>query len=190
MKRIAIFCGSNVGDNPIYIQAAKAMGKALVDQQIELVYGAGNVGLMGIIADEVLKHGGQVIGVIPQKLVEMEVAHHGITRLEIVDTMHERKALMAELSDAFIAMPGGIGTLEEIIEVFTWTQLGYHQKPCALLNTNGYYDALINFLDNMVTSQFLKPYHRESLLIGTTPSQLLAELQGSNVSFTEKWIKQ
>ena len=188
MKRIAVFCGSNTGNNPAYADAARQLAKSLVDRNIGLVYGAGNVGLMGVIADEVLQLGGEVIGVIPQKLVEMEVAHHGITRIEIVDTMHERKALMAELADAFIAMPGGIGTLEEIIEVFTWTQLGYHEKPCALLNTEGYYDHLIGFMDSMVEREFLKAHHRANMIVNDNPEDLMGQLEQTNIAYTGKWI--
>lgn len=173
MKRITVFCGSNYGAKSEYAQAAEQLAKLMVDANIGLVYGGGNIGLMGHIADEVLRLGGEVIGVIPKKLQEREVAHNGLTQLHVVDTMHERKALMANLCDGFIAMPGGIGTLEEIIEVFTWLQLEYHHKPCALLNVDGYYDKLDDFLQHMVSSNFLSEDTRKKLIIEENPERLL-----------------
>lgn len=155
MKRIAVYCGSKHGNSPAFNKAAEELGSELAKRKIELVYGGGAVGLMGVIANAVLKNHGSVIGVIPEKLYEMEVAHMGLTELYRVKTMHERKALMADLSDAFIALPGGIGTLEEIMEVITWAQIGYHDKPCAFLNVEGYYEHLFKFFEQMQSNEFL-----------------------------------
>jgi uncharacterized protein (TIGR00730 family) len=177
MKRITVFCGSNYGNNPAYAKAAEELAALMVQNNIGLVYGGGNIGLMGHIADEVMRLGGEAIGVIPRKLMEREVGHLGLTKIHIVETMHERKALMADLCDGFIAMPGGIGTLEEIIEVFTWLQLEYHHKPCALLNVDGYYDRLSEFLDFMVTSNFLNGQTRANMLIDKTAGGLLSQMQ-------------
>ena len=176
IRRIAVFCGSSSGTNPIYSEAARALGAAMAQQKIDLVYGGGSVGLMGIIADEMLAHGREVIGIIPKKIYDWEVGHTGISKLEVVADMHERKAKMADLSDAFIAMPGGIGTLEEIIEAFTWLQLGYHHKPCAFLNTNGYYDQLLHFFQTMTKEGFLKEEQYKSLIILDKPNILLDKL--------------
>jgi uncharacterized protein (TIGR00730 family) len=189
MKRITVFCGANSGSRPDYLRACEALAGVLTSRNIGLVYGGGNVGLMGKIADEVLKRGGEVIGVIPQKLVDREVAHRGLTELRVVQTMHERKALMAELSDGFIALPGGIGTLEEIIEVFTWTQLGYHHKPCGLLNVAGYYDALNAFLEQMVAEKFLKTENRQVLLSEADPAELVYKMRTHPLVHTDKWIQ-
>ena len=177
MRRIAVFCGSRSGDDPAYVAACAELARLLVDREIELVYGAGNIGLMGALADAVLARGGHVIGVIPRHLVAREVAHRGIQDLRIVDTMHQRKALMAELSDAFLALPGGIGTLEEIIEVFTWSQIGIQDKPCGFLNVAGYYDRLFAFLDQMVDRGFLRREHRAWLSIAAEPGEILNQLQ-------------
>ncbi len=176
MKRIAVFCGSKKGNDPAYIEAAKELGKELATRKIELVYGGGAVGLMGVVADSALEHHGKVIGVIPEKLYEMEVAHMGITELFRVKTMHERKALMADLSDAFIALPGGIGTMEEIMEVMTWAQIGYHTKPCAFLNINGFYDHLIEFFNHMQESHFLYNPIEEQATIVSEVKTLLSKL--------------
>lgn len=172
-RSIAIFCGSSSGANPVYVAAAKAMAAAMVERNLRLVYGAGSVGLMGEIADEVLRLGGRVLGVIPQFLVDMEVGHTGLTELIVTTTMHERKLAMAEASDGFIAMPGGIGTLEEIIEVFTWTQLGIHTKHCGLFNVNGYYDHLSAMIGHMVQERFLKAEHASQLHLGADAGALL-----------------
>ncbi len=177
MKRITVFCGSNFGNKTAYAEAASQLAELMVANHIGLVYGGGNIGLMGHIADEVLRLGGEAIGVIPKKLQEREVAHEGLTQLHVVDTMHQRKALMADLCDGFIAMPGGIGTLEEIVEVFTWLQLGYHHKPCALLNTDGYYNKLDSFLQFMVESNFLQEETQQRLIIGNTPAEVLKAMQ-------------
>jgi len=173
MKRISVFCGANYGAKSEYAKAAEQLAKLMVDANIGLVYGGGNIGLMGHIADEVLRLGGEAIGVIPRKLQEREVAHLNLTQLHVVETMHERKALMANMCHGFIAMPGGIGTLEEIIEVFTWLQLEYHHKPCALLNVAGYYDKLDDFLQHMVSSNFLAEETRKKLIIEESPERLL-----------------
>lgn len=188
-KSVAIFCGSSSGSDPVYVEAARAMAAAMVARDLRLVYGAGSVGLMGIVADEVLRLGGEVLGVIPQFLVDMEVGHTGLTELIVTETMHERKLAMAEASDAFIAMPGGIGTLEEIIEVFTWTQLGIHQKHCGLYNINGYYDHLTALLGHMVGERFLKEAHAELMHAGADAGALLdAVLQTDGAEFQGKWL--
>lgn len=173
MNRICVFTGSSPGAKNDYRDAALALAEELVSRDLELVYGGANVGLMGAVADRVLELGGHVIGVIPESLVDMEVAHRGLPDLRVVDSMHARKALMAELSSGFIAMPGGIGTLEEIFEVLTWAQLGMHAKPCGVLNAAGYYDGLVAFLKHMVDERFLKEGHRDLLLVEKTPKQLL-----------------
>lgn len=165
MKKIAVFCGSKVGTDPEYSKVAQALGQELAERNIELVYGGGGIGLMGIVADAALDSGGRVTGVIPEKLYEMEVAHMGLSELYRVKTMHERKALMADLSDGFIALPGGIGTLEELTEVLTWAQIGYHNKPCALLNVNGYFDHFISFFDQMEEKGFLYEPIQNQLII-------------------------
>ena len=157
MKRICVFCGSSPGSRPEYAQAAKALGKKLAHEKLELVYGGGSVGMMGILAQAVLTNGGQVTGVITRHLYEMEVAFQGLTDMKIVDTMHERKAMMAELSDGFIALPGGFGTMDEIFEIMTWAQLDLQRKPLGFLNVNGYYDRLMAFIDHMFDQEFVNP---------------------------------
>jgi uncharacterized protein (TIGR00730 family) len=171
--RICVFTGSRHGARYEYAEAAKLLGRDLVARNYGLVYGGGNVGLMTVIADTVLELNGHVTGVIPDSLVSKEVAHRGLTELRVVQSMHERKALMAELSDGFIAMPGGIGTMEEFFEVLSWAQLGIHEKPCGLLNVAGYYDPLIQFLDHAVTEDFIKPKHRALLIAESEPARLL-----------------
>lgn len=188
MKRICVFCGSNPGVKPSYAEAAKAMGELLAHQSMELVYGGGHVGLMGIVADGVLNAGGRVIGVIPRALEQRELAHKGVQDLRVVESMHERKALMAELSDGFIAMPGGFGTFEEFCEILTWGQLGMHQKPCGLLNIEGYYSALLNLFDHAVIEGFVKPAHRSWVLEDEEPEQLLAKMEAFIPPKTQKWI--
>jgi uncharacterized protein (TIGR00730 family) len=177
MKSLCIYCGSSIGASPVYTEAARAMAAAMVANSIALVYGGGRVGLMGTIADEVLRLGGEATGVIPQALMDREVGHSGLTRLHIVKDMHERKAMMAQLSDGFVAMPGGIGTLEELFEVYTWSQLGLHDKPVALLNAAGYYNALIGFLEHVVRERFLQPEQAALLLHDADPASLVARLQ-------------
>ncbi|MFT4412225.1 TIGR00730 family Rossman fold protein [Fredinandcohnia humi] len=173
MKRLAVFCGSSNGASEAYIEGAVQLGKELVKRGITLVYGGASVGIMGAIADTVLKEGGEVIGVIPRFLEEREISHKHLTELYTVDTMHERKAKMADLVDGFIALPGGPGTLEEFFEIFTWAQIGLHQKPFGLLNTNGYYNPLVHLLDHMVEQQFMQEKYRSLAIIDSNPVELL-----------------
>ena len=168
-QSLAVFCGSSPGIRPEYATAARQLAAVLVEQDIRLVYGAGSVGIMGIIADEVLRLGGRVLGVIPQFLVDKEVGHSGLTELIVTESMHERKLLMAEHADGFLALPGGVGTLEELVEVFTWTQLGIHQKHCGVLNTLGYYDRLLDLLQHMVTERFFRAEALADLRVGSDP---------------------
>lgn len=185
---LCVFCGSSVGSKPAYLGAAIALGKVLAEQKIRIVYGGGRVGLMGAIADAALNNGGEVIGVIPQHLVDREVAHQGLTELRVVQSMHERKALMAEMSDAFAAMPGGLGTLEEFFEVWTWGQLGLHRKPYALLNVNGFYDPLVQFIDQLVEQKFVKLEHRKMLIVESDVAMLPVRLAGHRPPAVEQWI--
>jgi uncharacterized protein (TIGR00730 family) len=189
MKRICVYCGSSLGNQPLYREAALAMGAVLASRKIGLVYGGGNVGLMGVVADAVLAGGGEVIGVIPQSLADREIAHSGVTDLRIVDSMHTRKALMADLSDAFIAMPGGFGTFEEIFEAVTWTQLGVHRKPCGLLNVGGFYTPLALFIDQAVSEGFIKPVHRQSIVVDDNPERLVNALAEVELPDVPKWIR-
>lgn len=188
MRRICVFCGSSPGRHPEYREAAARLGRHLAHEGKGLVYGGASIGLMGAVADAARQAGGEVIGVIPRSLVELEVAHHGLDDLRIVGSMHERKALMAELSDAFVALPGGIGTLEEIFEVWTWAQLGSHAKPCAFLNVRGFYDGLLGFLDHVVEDGFLKPVHRNMVLVENDPEALVAALRGYRAPSVTKLI--
>ena len=176
-RRICVFTGSRDGSHPGYAEAARQLGRELVERNYGLVYGGGNVGLMKIIADTVLDLAGHVTGVIPDSLVSKEVAHRGLSDLRIVQSMHERKAMMAALSDGFIALPGGIGTMEEFFEVLSWAQLGIHRKPCGLLNTGGYYNRLIEFLDHAVEHDFLKPKHRSLLILANEPPEILSRFE-------------
>jgi hypothetical protein len=187
-KRLCIFCGSSHGANPAYVEAAKSVGTELVRRGIGLVYGGGNVGLMGVVADAVLAAGGDVIGVIPEMLMAKEVGHRGLPDLRVVKTMHERKALMAELSDGFVALPGGIGTFEEFFEIVTWAQLGLHSKPCALLNVNGFYDPLLHLLDHAIAERFVKPTQRDLVLVESDFSALLDRMARHHVPHEPKWI--
>lgn len=173
MKNICVFCGSNQGNNPEYLKAARLLGETLARRNLTLVYGGGNVGMMGALADSVLQYGGRVTGVITQKLVKLELSHLNLTELIVVETMHERKSIMAERASAFIALPGGFGTLEEIFEVLTWGQLGIHKKPCGLLNVNHYFDDLIHFLRNTVQEKFITPEHFSMLMVEKDPEILL-----------------
>lgn len=177
MKRFCVFCGSSPGARPEYLETARQLGQCLVENNIGLVYGGGNVGMMGEIAHIVMQHGGNVTGVIPRFLAEKEVVLEDVTELHIVDSMHERKALMAELSDGFIAMPGGFGTIEEIFEVFTWAQLGLHEKPCGFLNICGYYDAMLTFLHHAIEEQFIKAEYRGIVLLGNDSQSLLEKFK-------------
>lgn len=188
MRRVCVFCGSSPGARPQYADLARTLGELLARRGLGLVYGGGNVGLMGILADAVLKAGGHVIGVIPQSLVDLEVAHTGLPDLRVVSSMHERKALMADLADGFIALPGGIGTLEEFCEILTWAQLGMHQKPCGVINVAGYFDHLMAFLDHSVNERFLRPEHRSMVLVAGDPETLLDHLDAYQPPRLEKWI--
>lgn len=187
MQSICVYCGSSIGAAPLYADAARALAREMVNDNIALVYGGGNVGLMGIIADEVLRLGGEATGVIPRALLDREVGHRGLTRLHIVKDMHERKAMMADLSDGFIAMPGGIGTLEELFEVFTWSQLGLHDKPIGLLNVDGFYDGLIHFMQHIVTERFLRPEQAALLLTDISPAALVARFKSYQPDNLNKW---
>lgn len=188
MKRICVFCGSSFGARPAYTHAAELVGKTLAQQGIGLVYGGGNVGLMGVVADAAIATGGEVIGVIPKSLADVEIAHSGLSQLHIVGSMHERKALMSELSDAFIALPGGFGTLEEFAEVLTWSQLGLQQKPCGLLNVEGYYDPLIELFDRAVQEKFLRPENRSLVISSNDFPDLLQQLNQYQPIHRPKWI--
>jgi uncharacterized protein (TIGR00730 family) len=188
IKSLCVYCGSSPGATPVYADAARGLAQAMVKQGIALVYGGGNVGLMGIIADEVLRLGGQATGVIPQALLQQELGHKGLTQLHIVKDMHERKAMMADLSDGFIAMPGGVGTLEELFEVFTWAQLGFHQKPIGLLNVDGFYDGLLQFIQHMVSQRFLKGEQAEILIAAAQGEELLQRFQSFVPHLVPKWL--
>ena len=188
IRRICVFCGSNVGANGAYVDAARTLGQLFAREGIALVYGGGSVGLMGELADSVLGSGGEVIGVIPHALWAREVGHRGLTDLRIVETMHERKAMMADLSDAFIALPGGLGTLEEIFEVWTWAQLGLHQKPLGFLDVEGFYTPLMHFLDVAMRERFLKDAHRAIAVVERDPEALLRRFDAWRPPRVEKWI--
>lgn len=188
MKSIAVYCGSSPGARPEYTEAARQLGKLLASRAITLIYGGGDVGLMGVIANAVLEHKGTVVGVITRHLADKELAHHGVSSLHVVNTMHERKALMAELADAFIAMPGGIGTLEELAEVMVWTQLGLHPKPSGLLNVASYYDSLLQLFNTMVDQQFLAAEQLHSLTVSDDPATLLDQLEATQVEYIDKWL--
>ena len=189
MRSICVFCGSSVGNDPAFQQAAQALGRLLAERGITLVYGGGNIGLMGEIADAVLAGGGSVIGVIPKMLVDKELAHHGITDLRIVGSMHERKALMANLAEGFIALPGGYGTIEEFREVLTWGQLGLHSNPMGMLNVSGYFDHFLRFLDHSVEARLLRPEHRRLVLEATTVDVLLQSMMDWQATPMPKWIQ-
>lgn len=185
---ICVFCGASPGASPVYAEAATALGRYIAEQGITLVYGGGAVGLMGIVADAAMAAGGEVIGIIPDSLQRSEIGHAGLTRLEVVDGMHARKARMAELSDAFIALPGGLGTLEELFEVWTWGQLGYHAKPLGLLDVDGFYDRLSDFLDHLVSERFVQEQHRRMLQTADSPAELIAALRQWSPSAAPKWV--
>ena len=188
MRRVCVFSGSSPGADLAYRAAACDLGRRLADRGIELVYGGAHVGLMGALADAALERGGRVTGVIPQSLVDREIAHPGLTDLYVVGSMHERKAQMAELADAFVALPGGVGTLEELFEVYTWNQLGLHAKPLGLFNVRGYFDGLVRFLDHAVEERFVTPAHRAMLLVGEDLDALLDGLAGWEAPAQPKWI--
>lgn len=188
VRSLCIFCGSSSGAKPAYASAAAAVGKLLAERRIRVVYGGGNVGLMGVLADAALAAGGEVIGVIPQMLVDKELAHRHVTDLRIVGSMHERKALMAELSDGFVALPGGLGTYEELFEVLTWAQLHIHHKPCGCLNVLGYFDPLVKLLDHAVAEGFLRKEQRRLLMMASQPDELLALLAAQQPVRDAKWL--
>jgi hypothetical protein len=188
LRRVCVFCGSSEGRDPAYREAAAGLGRMIAEAGTGLVYGGASIGLMGAVADAALAAGGEVIGVMPRPLAEKEIAHGGLSELRIVGSMHERKALMAELSDGFIALPGGIGTFEELFEVWTWGQLGYHRKPCGILNVEGFYDQLIGFLDGVVAQRFLRAEHRQMLLQASDPAVLLERLAAYRPPEVGKWI--
>jgi uncharacterized protein (TIGR00730 family) len=186
--RLCIFCGSSPGARPEYSTATAELAQLLSDRGIGIVYGGASVGLMGVLADTAMAAGAEVIGVIPEALEQKEIGHQGLTHLRVVGSMHERKALMAELSDGFVALPGGSGTLEELFEVFTWSQLGLHRKPCALLNVAGYYDGLTAFLDHAVQERFMRAEHRSMLLCEDSAEAMLAAVESFEPPVVDKWI--
>ncbi|MGZ3546159.1 MAG: LOG family protein [Gemmatimonadaceae bacterium] len=188
MRRLAVFCGSNSGARPEYVQATRSLGKLLASRGVGIVYGGSNVGLMQALADSMLDELGDIIGVIPRMLVEREVANKALSDLRIVDSMHDRKALMAELADGFVALPGGIGTLEEFFEIWTWAQLGMHDKPCGLLNVAGYFDPLLEFLDRAVAEKFVREVHRRMVIVESDPATLLARFEAYEPPRVVKWI--
>lgn len=188
IESLCVFCGSSPGRHPAYRAAAQAVGTLLAQRRLTLVYGGGNVGLMGVVADACLAAGGRVIGVIPRALAELEVAHNGLTEMHVVTSMHERKARMADLADAFLALPGGFGTWDEFCEALTWSQLALQSKACAVLNVEGYYDAFLALADRAEQDGFLRPEHRQLLLADTDPTRLLDRLQACQVPVLEKWV--
>jgi uncharacterized protein (TIGR00730 family) len=189
MKAVCVYCGSAMGTRPVYEQAARAFGRALVEADLSLVYGGGRVGLMGVIADEVLSLGGRAVGVIPELLLSKEVGHTGLTELHVVPDMHERKKKMADLADAFVAMPGGVGTFEELFEVYTWAQLGYHKKPVALLNIEGYYDPLLDMLRHTVEEGFMREPFLDLLQVAPEPVAMVELLQRYAPTSLDKWAE-
>jgi uncharacterized protein (TIGR00730 family) len=189
LKRICVFCGSSTGARPAYRAAAQRLGELLAERGIGLVYGGASVGLMGTVADGALARGGEVIGVIPESMMRREIGHQGLTRLHVVETMHERKALMADLSDAFIALPGGYGTLEEMCEAVTWSQLGIQSKPCGLLNVEQYWADLLRFLDHAVDENFVTPENAQLIMVARTPERMLERLsEWTPPSHIKKWL--
>jgi uncharacterized protein (TIGR00730 family) len=188
LDQLAVYCGSARGSDPVFAEAARSTAAAMVMEKVQLVYGGGRLGLMGLIADSVLELGGEVYGVIPQALVDIEVAHAGVTELHIVETMHERKAKMTELADGFLALPGGIGTLDEFFEAWSWNALGYHNKPFCLLNVKGYWDGLIQFIDHATRSGFMSTQRRQQLLVATSPSQALELLDEAAEAATQGMV--
>ena len=188
LSSICVFCGSNAGAQATYLEAAEAVGRGLAQRGVRVVYGGGRVGMMGAVADAARAAGGEVIGVIPQAIFDLEIGHTGLDDLRVVGSMHERKALMAELSDAFIALPGGVGTLEELFEVYTWAQLGIHAKPLGLIDVAGYFEPLVAFLDHAVQERFLRPETRTLLAVSESLDELLAQLRASEPVAMHKWI--
>jgi hypothetical protein len=189
MRSVCVYCGSNAGARPAYAEAARRLGEELVARGLGLVYGGSSVGIMTVVADAVLERGGQVTGVIPEALVRKEIAHGGLTKLHVTSSMHERKTLMAELSDGFVALPGGIGTLEELFEAWTWAQLGLHGKPVGLLNVAGYFDGLVAFLDHAVREGFVREENRAMLVVSDDPAELLDRFESYRAPAVPKWIR-
>lgn len=187
IKKLAVFCGSSTGENRVYLDYAKVFGEELANNNKTLVYGGAQVGCMGALADATLHNGGHVIGVIPEKLKAVEIAHNQLSELYVVSTMHERKSKMAELADGFIALPGGAGTLEEWFEVFTWAQLGYHEKPCGLLNVNNFFDPLITMLDHTIEQGFMNKNYREMIIISSDPKELIEKMDSYRPNHAVKW---
>ncbi|MFT4535901.1 MAG: hypothetical protein ACI9P5_003271 [Saprospiraceae bacterium] len=187
-KHLTVYCGSSTGSESLYTVQSKALAKEMVSNNFHLMYGAGNVGLMGIIADEIMSLGGETVGVIPQHLMDREVGHNGLTELIVTQTMHERKKIMAERTSGFIAMPGGVGTLEEIIEVMTWSQLDLHPYPVCFYNVNGYYDKLFDFMKHMVNEGFLKQFHVDKLILESNPAKLINKIQNYKSKNETKWL--
>jgi uncharacterized protein (TIGR00730 family) len=188
LKHLAVYCGSALGSSPVFAEAARATARAMVSQGVELVYGGGRLGLMGLIADTVLELGGRVDGVIPEALIDLEVAHTGVTELHRVETMHERKAKMTDLADAFLALPGGIGTLDELFDAWSWNALGYHAKPFCLLNVEGFWDGLIEFMDHATASGFLSAQRRNQLLVAATADEALEMLDEAAAAATQGMV--
>jgi len=188
MQKLCVYCGSSPGRDPVYRRAARELGQCMARRGIDLVYGGASVGVMGAIADAVLEAGREAIGIIPHFLAIKEVAHEGLTEQHVVGSMHERKAMMAEVSDGFIALPGGWGTMEEIFEILTWAQLGFHEKPCGLLNVNGYFDGLFAFLEHAVEEQFVKPVYRQMLILEERPERLLERFESYRAPHVRKWV--
>ena len=189
LHTVCVFCAANPGVDPIYVQRAAAMGELLARSGRRIVYGGGRTGLMGALADAALAAGGEVIGIMPRHLVEREVAHTGLSELHVVDSMHQRKALLAELSDGFLAMPGGLGTLEELFEIWTWGQLGLHQKPYGLFEVAGFYSGLLAFLDHAVTAGFIRREYRELLVVDSDPEALLARMESARLPTLPRWME-
>ena len=188
LARVCVYCGANRGSDPAYAAAAQAMGRALAKRGIGLVTGGGRVGLMGVVADAALEAGGTVTGIIPEALMKKELAHRGLTDLVVTASMHERKSRMAELADGFVALPGGLGTYEELFEIWTWAQLGWHGKPCGVLNAAGFYDKLVAFLDGATEAAFLKPEHRAMLVVESDPDRLIDRFESYVAPTVAKWI--
>jgi uncharacterized protein (TIGR00730 family) len=188
LHALCVFCGSNTGSDAAYSETARALARAIARAGMHLVYGGGSIGLMGVLADAALAAGCTVIGVVPRRLLGREVVHRGLAELRVVETMLERKALMAELSDAFVALPGGFGTLDELFEMLTWTQLGFQQKPCALLNVGGYFDRLTGFLDHAVAQRFVTREHRDMLLVDDDPDRVIQRLKTAPLPQVSKWV--
>ena len=189
MKTICVFCGSNFGARESYAEAARDLARAIAGRGLRLVYGGAKVGLMGALADAALEAGGEVVGVIPEALVAREVAHAGLSEIHAVQSMHERKALMADLSDGFVALPGGAGTLEEAFEIWTWAQLGHHRKPVGILNIDGFYDALVTFIDHQAAERFMRQEHRDMLMVEMQSERLLDRFESYTAPLVEKWIR-